>query len=291
VSRAEPVPEPEGPQAWLLARGREQRLSPTQRRVLQCLLDALPGVAFLSAAEVAEQAGVSQPTVTRFAHALGHRGWSEFRAALREVVLAAPAAAGPAPAPDEPFDHRVAALDDERANLETLRRSVGGGGLDAAVALLAGTRPFGILGLRASAALAEHLGYFARRVLPGVRVLTDGSTAEDGVLQLHADGATALLVLALPRYPAATVRALRQARAVGLATVVVADTPLVPFAADADVLLVAPVGRGLVFDSHAAAVVLAMSLLDAVAASDPQRTQARLEAHEALVEGWEHVER
>ena len=282
--------EPEGPQAWLLARGRDHRLSPTQRRVLQCVLDTLPDVAFLSAAEVAEQAGVSQPTVTRFAHALGHRGYSEFRAALREVVLAAPSGTV-APHDDGPFDHRAAAVDDERANLAGLRRTVSGDGLDAAVALLAATDPLGIVGLRASAALAEHVGYFARRVLPGVRVVTDSSSAEDAVLQLQADGATAVLVLALPRYPAATVRALRQAKAQGLATVVVADTPLVPFADDADVLLVAPVGRGLVFDTHAAAVVLTMSLLDALAASDPHRTQARLEAHEALVQGWEHVER
>lgn len=288
-----PEPDADGPQAWLLARAHDHRLSPTQRRVLQTMLDTLPDVAFLSAAEVAEAAGVSQPTVTRFAAALGHRGYSEFRGALREVVLAAPPAApGTADdAADGPFDRRAAAVDDERANLEGLRRTVSGDGLDAAVALLAGSEPLGVLGLRASAALAEHLGYFARRVLPGVRVVTDGATAEDDVVQLHADGARAVLVLALPRYPAATVRALRRARALGLATVVVADTPLVPFAADADVLLVAPVGRGLVFDTHAAAVVLTLSLLDALAATDPLRTQARLEAHEALVEGWEHGER
>jgi len=288
-----PEPDTDGPQAWLLARARDHPLSPTQRRVLQTMLDSLPGVAFLSAAEVAEAAGVSQPTVTRFAAAFGHPGYSAFRAALREVVLAAPPAspATPDDSGDGPFNRRAAAVDDERANLEALRRTVSGGGLDAAVTLLAGSDPLGVLGLRASAALAEHVGYFARRVLPGVRVVSDGAGAEDAVVQLHADGARALLVLALPRYPAATVRALRRAKALGLATVVVADTPLVPFAADADVLLVAPVGRGLVFDTHAAAVVLTTALLDALAATDPHRTQARLEAHEALVEGWEHVER
>jgi hypothetical protein len=51
---------------------------------------------------------------------------------------------------------------------------------------------------------------------------------------------------------------------------------------------VAPVGTGLIFDSHAAVVVLAISLLDAIAGTDPQRTQQRLEAHEALTERWAH---
>jgi hypothetical protein len=37
-------------------------------------------------------------------------------------------------------------------------------------------------------------------------------------------------------------------------------------------------------------VVLAISLLDAIANIDPQRTQERLEAHEALVERWAYEE-
>jgi DNA-binding MurR/RpiR family transcriptional regulator len=73
-----------------------------------------------------------------------------------------------------------------------------------------------------------------------------------------------------------------------MATVVVADTALAPFAPHADVLLAAPVGTGLVFDSHAGAVVLSISLLDALAGAHPRRTQERLEAHEALVDRWIH---
>jgi len=33
-------------------------------------------------------------------------------------------------------------------------------------------------------------------------------------------------------------------------------------------------------------VVLAISLLDALAGTDPARTQSRLEAHEALIDRW-----
>ncbi|WP_250005399.1 MurR/RpiR family transcriptional regulator [Actinoplanes sp. M2I2] len=263
---------------WLLGLAQQRRLSPSQRQIVQRMLGLFPEVAFLSTIEIAERAGVSQPTVTRLATALGFAGYPEFRAALREAVLAGQSG-------DLTLDRR-SPLHQEVANLSGLSRELDGDRMAAAVRLLAGTSPLGVIGLRASAALAQYFGYFARRVIPSTSVHTDASCLDDAVLQLHHQGAGAVLVFAMPRYPAGTVAAIRLARQLGLATVVVADSQLVPFADDADVLLVAPVGTGLVFDSHAAVVVLAISLLDAIAGTDPQRTQRHLEAHEALIDRW-----
>lgn len=269
---------------WLLDLAQRHRLSPTQRQIVQRMLGMFPDVAFLSTVEIAEQTGVSQPTVARLATALGFAGFPEFRAALREVVLAG-RPAGPAP---DRHDSTVIAIEQERANLENLQHVLDGDRMATAVRLLGATRPLGVIGLRASAALAQYFGYFAGRILPAVHTCTNASILDDTVLQMHQQGATALLFFAMPRYPADTVAAIRLARRLGLATVVVADAALLSFAADIDVLLVAPVGTGLVFDSHAAVVVLAISLLDAIAGLDPKRTQDRLEAHEALVDRWTH---
>lgn len=268
---------------WLLDLAHAHRLSPTQRRVVQHMIDSLPEVAFASTVELAEAAGVSQPTVTRIASALGFAGYPEFRAAVRDVVLT-PMGHEASPAVET---STRSALVSERGNLRTLEEVLAGDQMRAAVDLLAETRPLGVVGLRASAALAHYFGYFAQRVLPDVRVLDDAASLDDGVLQLQQDGATALLAIVMPRYPAASVRALATARQLGLATVVIADTPLLPFDELIDVTLVAPVGGYLVFDSHAATVTLSIALLDAVAGRDPRRTQERLESHEKLVSGWE----
>lgn len=262
---------------WLVARARGRPLSPSQRRTVHRMLGMFPDVAFRSASEIAERTGVSQPTVTRLAIALGFAGFAEFRAALRAAVLDGRPGAPPA---------GPAAVDREIANLGTLRGELGGDRMRTAVALLAGSTPLGVIGLRASAALAHHFGYFARRVLPAVTVCTDAGTAPDTVLELHHGGATALLIFAMPRCPAATVAAARLARQRHLKTVIVADTALVPFAADADVLLAAPAGAGPVADSHAAAVLLATSLLDEIARTDPAGTRRRLAEHEALADRW-----
>lgn len=272
---------------WLIELVHRKRVSPTQRRVIQYMLTSLPDVAFASTIDVAEAAGVSQPTVTRLATALGYNGYPEFRGALREMVLSNGAGPGGEVSPDP----KSTALTSEQANLAGLERTIGSAPMRHAVDLLAATQPLGIIGLRASSALADYLGYFARRVLPDVDVLTDAASMDDAILQLHRRGATAVLAFVMPRYPAATVQGLSYAHHLGMSTVAIVDSPIVPFAGEVDALLVAPVGTDLIFDSHAAAVVLAISLLDALSAADPHRTQELLEAHEELVERWAHPAR
>jgi len=274
-------------QNWLLDLVHQHRISPTQRRVVQHMLASLPETAFASTIDVAEAAGVSQPTVTRLATALGYASYPGFRSALRDVVLATTGNNG------QPgrVDPQSTALASEHTNLTALERTLGSTRMSQAVELLNGTGPLGIIGLRASAALADYLGYFARRVLPDVHVLNDAASMDDSIMQLHRNGATAVLVFAMPRYPAATVEALAYARRLGMSTIAIVDTLLVPFASEVDVLLVAPVGTDLVFDSHAAAVVLSISLLDALGSRNPHRTQELLEAHEELVDRWAHPER
>src|SRR5689334_11369408 len=114
---------------WLLSLAQRHRLSPTQRQIVQRMLGMFPGVAFLSTIEIAERTGVSQPTVTRLATALGFAGFPEFRAALREVVVEI------SPAPDR---QSVPAVDQEIANLESLKRTLDGDRMREAVRLLAG---------------------------------------------------------------------------------------------------------------------------------------------------------
>lgn len=268
-------------EAWLLDLVHAHRLSPTQRRVVQSMLDSMPDVAFMSTVDVAELAGVSQPTVVRLATALGFEGYPDFRAAVRRRALSADD--GPTTAPRSALATAMAA---EHENLAAVERTLAGEHAVRAVEALAASRPLGVLGFRASAALAQYMGYFASRIIPGVRVLSEAGTVDDDLFELRDAGASAVLAYLMPRYPRAAVQALRYARELGMTTVVVTDGPLVPFREEADVLLVAPVGSDLLFDTHAAALTMSTALLDALARRDPRRSQERLEVHEALVRRW-----
>jgi len=261
-----------------------RRLSPAQRRIAHYLLENLPEVAFLSSMELAERVGVSQPSVTRFAAALGFSGYPELRAALRPIALRVPETGihGERIAGNELHS----ALESDQANLEALHKYAADPARLARLGSdLAASEPLSVLGLRMSAPVASYFAYGAARIHPDVRVIdTPGSPAHEALLQAVAAGGTWLVAFVLPRYPAESVVVLRSARELGLKTAVITDVPLVPFAHLADVLLPVGVGSRSVFDSHAAPMAFAALLLQALADAAPERTQERLEAYEALAE-------
>lgn len=271
------------PTEELLALFDGRRLSPAQRRIAHYLLENLTEVAFISSVDLAVRVGVSQPSVTRFAAALGFAGYPELRAALRPIALRVP---------EQASSHRVAgnelhaALESDQANLEALHRYAAAPERLARLgADLAASEPLTVLGLRMSAPVAGYFAYGAARIHPDVRLIdTPGSAADEALLQAYSAGGTWLVAFLLPRYAAESVSALRAARDLGLRTAVVTDVPLVPFAELADVLLPVGVGSRSVFDSHAAPMAFGALLLQALADAAPERTQARLEAYEALAD-------
>jgi DNA-binding MurR/RpiR family transcriptional regulator len=265
-----------------------RRLSPAQRRIAQYLLDHMPDSAFLSSVALARAAGVSQPSVTRFAAALGYSGYPALRQALRTIALQGAETSADTSVEEIRANDRAnelqAAAAAEIANLRALHQMLGDPGVMAELGReLAASVPLAVLGQRISAPLAQYFGYVAQRIHPDVRCLTfGGSVVYDALLHVSEAGGRWLLAFALPRYPAETVQALRFARRIGLRTAVVTDARFVPFAGDADVLLPVGVGSALVVDSHAAPMVLAAVIVQAMADAEPARARLRLRQHEEL---------
>ncbi|HEY7273785.1 MAG TPA: MurR/RpiR family transcriptional regulator [Actinoplanes sp.] len=252
------------------------RLTPTQRRIAHSLVQHASSAAYLSAAEVADLAGVSQPSVTRFAMALGYAGYPALRRELRALVDGTATAATVGNAMQRAV----------RAEAEQLERLVGQLGdlapVEAAAAILVASRPLPVLGLRAAAPLAGYFGYFAAKFHPDVRLLDSGGTQMlDRLDQARAAGASAMLAIVLPRYPRETLDAIREATAAGLRVVALTDSAVSPAAEYADVVLPAAVGTHLVFDLHTGPMAMAMVLLQAMCDARPEPVQRRLEEFEA----------
>ncbi|MEU6078944.1 MurR/RpiR family transcriptional regulator [Streptomyces sp. NPDC047108] len=252
------------------------RLTPTQRRIAHCMVRRAGDAPFLSSVELAELAGVSQPSVTRFAVALGFDGYPALRKHLREVAPQERAEGADAyneyqqavQAEIENLRHLAAALADPRP-------------VERAGRLLAASRPMPVLGLRAASAQARGFAYFAAKVHPDVRLLDEGGTMlADRLDAARRAGATALLCFALPRHPREVVEALGHAREAGLSVVTVADSAFAPVAALSDVLLPAAVGTGLAFDTACAPMMLGRALLESMCDALPD-AQARLEDFDA----------
>ncbi|MFJ8862078.1 MurR/RpiR family transcriptional regulator [Streptomyces sp. NPDC102451] len=256
-----------------------QRLTPTQRRIAHSMVRRAADAPFLSSVELAELAGVSQPSVTRFAVALGFDGYPALRKHLRDVTPEGPAGGDGV---EESFNEYQQAVRAEIENLRQLSELLADPApVERAGRLLAGSRPLLVLGLRAASSQARGFGYFAAKVHPDVRVVDEGgSMLHDRVDAARRAGASVLLCFALPRHPREVVDALAYAREQGLTVVTVADSAFAPVAAHSDLLIPGAVGTGLAFDTACAPMLLGRVLLEAMCDGLPE-AQARLEEFDA----------
>ncbi|MDG9710941.1 MurR/RpiR family transcriptional regulator [Streptomyces sp. DH10] len=285
ITSGKAAPEAEvSPSAQLRALFDRPRLSPGQRRIAQYLIENITEAAFLSITDLADRVGVSQPSVTRFASAVGFSGYPALREKLQAIALGTLAGGGPA---DENRGNELqAAVDTEIENLENLRRDLADPDLVIDVGRkLASSTPLTVLGLRISVSLAEYFAYAARRIHPDVRLVTrGGSVAYDALLQSREAGGTWVLAFSMPRHAQETLTAVRVARGAGLKVALITDLALGPLADEADVTFALGTGSRLVFDSYAAPGVMCSALLQAMTDADPERTQARLEEYEQVAD-------
>ncbi|MBB5159864.1 MurR/RpiR family transcriptional regulator [Saccharopolyspora phatthalungensis] len=266
-------------------------LTPSQRRIAAFLSSRpVDEAARISITQVAAGAGVSQPSVSRFAVALGYRGFNELRVAIQAVEPTTADAATPSTPSDSPAQHRI------QREIDALRRLqenvADGAGIASAAAVLAASRPLPIVGLRVSAPLATMLGQFASKIMPDVRIYTHGGSAlTEALTRAKLDGATALLAIGMPRYPRELRDALDLTSSLGLETILITDSRYSSIADLADHLLLVEPSHDFTFDSYAAPSVMCGLLLQALVESQPKDNSGRLDdfdelasAHEFFVE-------
>ncbi|MCW8163903.1 MurR/RpiR family transcriptional regulator [Verminephrobacter aporrectodeae subsp. tuberculatae] len=261
----------------LLTHGR--RLTPTHRRIIHCLLEGVENVGLLSSAELANLANVSQPSVSRFAMALGYSGFQEMRADLRE------------PAPpgilNDGYKLQVgnkfqAAIEAEIKNLGVAFSALQDiSRLQEAGRSIMQSRPFPVLGARASSGYATQFAYYAAKIHPFTRLISDGgSLVDDHLEQNRAMGATTLLTFLLPLYPLEVINSLKFAKNLGYFNIVITDASKEKLQDSADIILPISVNSSLVFDSSCSANMTSFFLLESMSDAAIEYVDGRLQASE-----------
>jgi DNA-binding MurR/RpiR family transcriptional regulator len=236
--------------------------------VARVLLADYPRAALGTSAELAAAAGVSAPTVVRFARTLGHSGFAALQEALLDELSQRVAS------PLSLYEHTRA----DRAGTSWLNRGVEvattaitqsltaipQAELDAAVSLLADPRKrITAVGGRFSGYLAGYLARHLRQIRTNVSAPDDGQKI-DGADLIDADGRDVYVVYDFRRYQATTVERAAWLVAAGAHVVCITDEWLSPVAQVAEVVLPTSVRSSGAFDSAAAAFVLTELLVDAV---------------------------
>ena len=263
----------------------ESALSPSQRRIAGYLAGQYRTAASQTAAEVARTVKTSEATVIRFALRLGYDGYPRLRRQLHrmlhEDLTSIELLSRPLPASGKARDTLTSVVQAEIQHLRTLAAELPREEFSRLVrGLTEATRVY-VVGHRASAPLAEFLGYTLAKVRDDVITLTDGgSRAYDAFRAVPAS--TWLIAIGFPRYPRETVELVQSAVEEGLTVAAITDTVLSPLAKSADIVLPVRSEPVSFVDSHGAAQALVASLLVEYGQKNRDRTRERLARFERI---------
>jgi DNA-binding MurR/RpiR family transcriptional regulator len=272
-------------------RERSDRLTPSERRIAETILEGPQVVAFGTVADLAAASGSGTSTVVRFAVKLGFDGYSQLQASIRRD-LAGQLRPAVERIRDEPPGAGGGALlarhlDAEISNVSRTLAAVDEATLVGAVALLADRgRPVLVLSGVASRGVATQFVGDLEQLRPACRLLDGNPIDIVRILALFGADAT-VVALDLRRYERWLIDAQRQARATGAAIVAITDSVLSPLARAADHAFVVEAASAGPFDSHVGTLALLDLLVAEVATALRSSATERLDRLEAA---WQRAD-
>ncbi len=263
--------------------------SRNQRVLARHVLENYQAVAFSTVAELAQQSGVSEATIVRFAKALDFSGYPEFQKEIRRLVRAELrgaerfrlGAARKAPV-QTPLD---LIAEKERENISALYQSFDPQAFRKAVQMLLRAPEVVVVGTRSTAPLAYHLSFALNKIaVTATRVSTITSETYDYVSRM--DKRACVVLIGFPRYLREQVELLAFAKSRKLATLTITDSTFSPLRGD--VSLYAPAESATFVAFHGAPLVLLNALVHEISVADESRTLEALNRFETVAESREY---
>ena len=257
----------------------------TERRAALALLANYPVLGLGTVAQFASAAGVSSPTILRFAARMGCGTYAALQTRLRtelEDQLKSPLAKAKDGAQAGGTGTGIGAVAGAaRANIGETFRHLPAAELEAVVSLLSDERrTLYLLGGRFTDALARYMAAHLRILRSGVMHMA-GQEGNWRDALLDVGRRDVLVVFDIRRYQADLGRMATAAAKRGATVVLITDSWLSPIASVATHVLPARISVPSPWDSSAALMVIAETLVAGVTARDPERSERRMSALEA----------
>lgn len=258
-----------------------------QKKIAEFIINQYNKAVFMTAAKMAEETGVSESTVVRFADAMGYDGFPEFQQALQDAVKGKLTALQRFEQASEHLESRdmlslvmnsdVSML---KATYEQLDKSM----FEKAVNSIAKAKRIYIIGVRSSNALASFLGFYLNLLFDDVRVVNTTSVSEvfEQIMRIGKDDV--LIGISFPRYSNRTVKALQYAKANNATVISVTDSKVSPLVEYSDVSLLAESGMVSFVDS----LVAPLSIINALIVSLGMNKKSEIkDTFDRLEDIWE----
>lgn len=255
-------------------------LSPKQMHLANYILNNYKEVSFMSSAEVARAAGVSESTVVRLAMSLGYSGYSTFQDSLQEFIqkeistldrFTVPEVSDEGTIYQKVFVKEVNIINKVLRDLDKKK-------FDLLIRLLNQKEKLIVLGLQGTRCLAEYASYSFNKIRPNVFKFCDVDEYADSFFN-SVDNNTVALIFCFTRYPKKTISAMEIFKKRGIPMIVITDSVVSPAISFADYLLTIPQKNSFI-DCYAAAMCLINAICMGAAYKEQEQTHIYLEQFE-----------
>lgn len=266
------------------------QMSKGQKSIAAFIIEQYERAAYLTAARIGEEAGVSESTVVRFAMELGFEGYPHFQKVLQEELKTRLTAAQRLKAssrleasPDILGTVLQADIDKLRQTYEHIDRD----SFEQAVSLIMNARKIYILGVRSAAPLAAFLGFYFNLIFDNIRLVHTTSVSEMFEQILSVREGDVVIGISFPRYSRRTIKAMTFARDSGATVIAITDKAETPISNNADLCLLAPSDMMSFVDSLVAPLSVINALIAAITIRMKDHVSETLEKLEHI---WDEYE-
>lgn len=188
-----------------------KKFSKGQKKLADFIRSDYDKAAFMTAAKMGDEVGVSESTVVRFAMALGYEGYPEFQKALGEVVRNRLNSIQRMEVTYGRIGQGEILNSVLHSDIEKIKMTISAidhTAFEMAVETLAKAKRVYVIGLRSCAPLASFLGFYLNLICENVTVINANGSSEIFEQLIRINEEDAIIGISFPRYSMRTLKAL-----------------------------------------------------------------------------------
>jgi DNA-binding MurR/RpiR family transcriptional regulator len=264
-----------------------------QKLIADYISEHYDKAAFMTAAKLGSEVGVSESTVVRFATELGFDGYPKLQKALREIIKSRLTSAQRLEVSStqiDPENVMKSVLQSDINKLRVTMEEADEKSFNAAVDQILHANRIFILGVRSSAPLASFLGFYFNLIFENVRLVHTTSVSEMFEQIVNARKGDVVIGISFPRYSKRTAKALEFVSKQGASVIAITDNSASPLAEYANYCLFARSDMASFVDSLVAPLSLINALIVAIGLKRKEQIHCTLEKLEKLWDEYQIYE-
>ncbi len=260
-------------------------MSKGHKAIANFILESYDKAAFMTAAKLGEEVGVSESTVVRFTTELGFEGYPEFQRALQEDLkskLTSVQRLGLTEKYESDSEAFKAVVAQDIANLRDSLNSIDDVEFESAVNSILKAKKIYIMGIRASAPLSEFMHFYMTLLFDDVVLVRSTCTNELFEQIMPIGEGDVMIGISFPRYSARTINSMGYAKKKGATIIAITDKDDTAMTEYADIKLFAKSSMASFVDSLTAPLSLINALLVTLGMHRKEHIKSSLESLETL---------